>query len=89
MLSSVRGILLKSSSTSQRRRVHISLRRLDQVFRTQATGNLQRRCQVFSPSLEASLLKVEHMMPFLNHLNVDVAYGRSTGYEIPASQRES
>ncbi|GFG05070.1 trifunctional nucleotide phosphoesterase protein YfkN [Aspergillus udagawae] len=31
---------------------------------------------VFSPSLEASLLKGEHMIPFLNHLNVDVAcYG--------------
>ncbi|RHZ55741.1 bifunctional metallophosphatase/5'-nucleotidase [Aspergillus thermomutatus] len=30
----------------------------------------------FSPSLEASLLKGEHMVPFLNHLNVDVAcYG--------------
>ncbi|GIJ88231.1 hypothetical protein Asppvi_007149 [Aspergillus pseudoviridinutans] len=31
---------------------------------------------VFSPSLEASLLKGEHMIPFLNYLNVDVAcYG--------------
>ncbi|GFF49434.1 hypothetical protein IFM58399_08553 [Aspergillus lentulus] len=31
---------------------------------------------VFSPSLEASLLKGEHMVPFLNHLNVDIAcYG--------------
>jgi 5'-nucleotidase len=42
---------------------------------------------IFSPSLEASLLKGEHMIPFLNHLNVDVACYGNHGLGCPCRER--